>query len=262
MSVYPSKQNFHFSGVLLYNTTLVVAGPGPAQFTVGPVNYNNGGAYNTATGFGWSATAALVGDFVTDRLGRRFQISSFVLGPGDPMTYVVDDIDAWGAYAGTFGNGVIYRGSANAGLSTGAALVAGGVSIPTQQGVIQRCLNEIDQVLGGGVKTVSVPLATTTNVLTIPTVSNTTYFIEVRVAGRDNVANLSYGGVNSATYQNNAGTVVRSPLLSIDDKLIFRDDVTWTVDTAISGTDIIVNVTASVVNNTSWFVKWNVTSVQ
>ena len=260
-AVYPSKQNFHFAGILLYNTTVVLAGPGPTQFTVGPINFASGGAYNTVSGFPWTANLALPGDFVTDRFGRRFQISSFLIGPGDPMTIIVDDIDLWGAYQGTFGNGAIYRGSVNAGLSTGLATISGGINTATQQGILQRCFNEIDQILGGGVKTVTVLGVGPNTILTLPTVSNTTYFIEINIAGRDAVGLTSYGGKNSATYQNNAGVVVRSPAFSIDDKLIFRDDPSWTVDTGVSGTDIVVNVVGSA-GTTNWFVKWNITSVQ
>ncbi len=85
--------------------------------------------------------------------------------------------------------------------------------------------------------------ATVTTIATIATSSDLSYFPDVKI-----IARRSAGGDESAAYllraafRNNAGTVTQ---IGNDDKLSFEDTQGWNVTTAISTTNILIQVTGA-----------------
>jgi len=114
---------------------------------------------------------------------------------------------------------------------------------------------------GGGdtVDTVTTTDATTTTISTIATSSDTTYFLSAKlVARRTDSGSESAGYKLMATYRNNGGTLSQ---VSSDDLLSQEDSAQWNVDTTISGTNIIIEVTGQSSKTINWKSSWNTTDV-
>lgn len=104
--------------------------------------------------------------------------------------------------------------------------------------------------------TVNTTDATTTTIATISTISDTSYRIRAEIVAKQ-TGGIS-GSVNDsatftlvASYNNNSGT-----LSQIGSDFIIRQRIaatnSWTVNTAISGTDILIRVVGQTNKNISW----------
>jgi hypothetical protein len=103
--------------------------------------------------------------------------------------------------------------------------------------------------------TVSTTDATLTQIATIATTSDTSNYVEVRISAveTDDHDETLCGRINAA-YLNDGGTLAQ---VSIDDILFFRTGAaTWSVDTAVDGTSVDINVQGAAATNINWKVQY------
>lgn len=96
--------------------------------------------------------------------------------------------------------------------------------------------------------------ATLTTLLTIPTRNNVTWHIKVRITGRKTDNSKSGGYEIIALFNNNAG--VLSQVGATIQVFNQATDAAWTVAFAISGTNILVQVTGKVGDTINWTAEY------
>jgi len=100
--------------------------------------------------------------------------------------------------------------------------------------------------------------ATATTLLTLATSSDTVYLVEISVASRRTDSGTEGAGfILRGFFRNDGGTLTKIG----EDKVYARDDQNWDATVAISGTDIITQVTGEAGKTINWNGNCKVTSV-
>jgi len=153
------------------------------------------------------------------------------------------------------------------GLKPAAATTSYTLTLPAAQGGA----NEVLSNNGSGVlswaaaptettDTVQTTTATTATISTIATATDTTYLLDVLIVARmsNNTEDESAGYSLKATYRNVAGTVTQ---VGTDDILSQEDSVQWKIETNISTTNVIVQVTGQTSKNVEWKCVYRTVSI-
>jgi hypothetical protein len=102
-------------------------------------------------------------------------------------------------------------------------------------------------ILDTGITTTTNGTATT--ILTSSTTSDKVYLVDVTVIGRRTDSGTEGAGfVLRGFYRNDGGTLTKIG----DDKISAKDDQNWDANTAVSGTDVIVQVTGEAAKTINW----------
>ena len=117
------------------------------------------------------------------------------------------------------------------------------------------CVNITNTDPGSGtMDTVTTANNVLTTITTIPTNTDTTYFIDARlVARRTDSGTESAGYKLYATYRNNGGVLSQ---VGSDDLLSQEDSAQWDVETVISGTNILIQVMGQNGKTIDWKSSW------
>lgn len=147
------------------------------------------------------------------------------------------------------------------------AVVLSGIEYPTADGSVGQVLSTNGagvlsfitvQTVTGGTVTTTDATPTAIAALTIPTTTDTSYQVNSKFIARNTADASIYAsfGVN-ATFSNNGGVLAKQS------EVLFQSDIatTWIVDVAVSGTDIIFQVTGEAATNIAWFATRTTISV-
>lgn len=106
------------------------------------------------------------------------------------------------------------------------------------------------------INTVSTTNATPAVISTIPTASNTTYFVFARIVAKTSTTGAGYE--LRAVYKNTGGVLAQ---ISTDNKIVMEPVAGWDVYSGISGTNITLTVLGAAGTNIDWKCSWNTDSL-
>lgn len=98
--------------------------------------------------------------------------------------------------------------------------------------------------------------ATVTTIATIPTTTNASGFLEVRLVARQGASTNTKTGELRRGFYNNAGAAT---VISSDDTLFFHSaggPTAWDLDSAVSGANVLVRVTGTAATNIDWKIQY------
>lgn len=208
---------------------------------------------STASGGGGPVNVANLGSGIAigDSSGNTVKLKTFVNGSGITL---ITDTDTITISSSGFTD-VVNKGSGSIlGDSSGNTLLlktlVAGTNVTLSSTANSVIINSTAS--GGGEITGSVTTndATATTIITLNTMSDTVYGFSAFISAANSTDNTGNSYFYKAAFKNVSGTV--SQISTIDDTLFIREDGTSSVDVAISGTDILLQVTGVAGKTIKW----------